>query len=275
MLRGLVTVLIALIGFYFSWESRRADNYQAVADLALSSDPNVAATAAETIEVMTIGCGGDVATDLQKQRLSDILCPLSTHHRFILTNMISALDEADSNTMSGGQMVSTPSDPRPIDSQMTERRSRTVTDAVVAEAPTTRERALPAPVESPGRLLSRINDQSRNVRRGAVAELERNSLDDDAVVDALIDQLEDPGLLSELTIQGRFNVVYLLNQAPDSMWESEERVDRCLAAIDEMFVRERAGRIKLGDQTRAELNTLRRRLQAMDGSSMRMRASQP
>ncbi|MEO1042264.1 MAG: hypothetical protein AAFX52_08235 [Pseudomonadota bacterium] len=273
MLRGFVTVLIALIGFYFSWESRRADNYQAVADLALSSDPNVAATAAETIEVMTIGCGGDAATDLQKQRLSDILCPLSTHHRFILTNMIDAIDGADAGTVTGSQMISQASEPRPIDRELTERTSQTVDNTFAAEAPVIRERELPARAQSPDRLLSMINDGSRSARRGAVAELERNSLGDGAVIDSLISQLEDPDAATQLTIQGRFNVVYLLNHAPDSVWESEERVERCIAAIDQMFAAERAGRMKLGDQTRSELNALRNRLRGMNGSSMSMRSS--
>ncbi|MEM6745835.1 MAG: hypothetical protein AAF608_00285 [Pseudomonadota bacterium] len=254
--QGTVTIAIAVIGLYFSWESRRADNYQAVADLALSSDANVAATAAETMELMTVDCGGEAATDLQAQRIRDIFCPLSTHHRFILNNMISAIREAEVAEAMAALDVSAAETAAP---GLVDDSAGSDAEAADPDTPAFDQQVQPSAV-SPDTLLARINDGSRSVRRTAVAELERNNLSDDRFVDALIGELEDPSRLGDLTVQGRFNVAYLLNHAPSSVWESEERVDRCLAAIDQVYARERAGETAIGDQTRAELIQLKSRL---------------
>ncbi|MEO1657904.1 MAG: hypothetical protein AAFR65_09295 [Pseudomonadota bacterium] len=262
-IQGFVTIAIAVIGLYFSWESRRADNYQAVADLALSSDPNVAGTAAETMELMTVDCGGDVATDLQQQRLRDILCPLSTHHRFILTNMIEAIREAERAEMLAMLDASAEEDTPVFVAEAPAQDDETgEPDSGSGEEGPAPETQGPSIADAPQRLVEQINDRSRSARRTAVAQLERTKLTDGAFIDTLIDQLEDPGLLGDLTVQGRFNVVYLLNQAPSSVWDSEERVDRCLAAIEQVYERERAGETSIGDQTRAELSELKSKMEA-------------
>lgn len=262
-IQGFVTVAIAVIGLYFSWESRRADNYQAVADLALSGDPYVAASAAETMELMTVACRGQAATDLQAQRINDIFCPLSTHHRFILNNMIAAIREAERAEMMAS-LDAAAVEAAPVEVVEGPELTDGTTDPpdVVASETTQTQ-----PAKSPDRLLEQLNDGSRTVRRSAVAQLERNNLNDGAFVDSLIGQLEDPGRLGVLSVQGRFNVVYLLNQAPSSVWESEKRVDRCLAAIEGLYAREREGEAAIGDQTRAELNELKSRLEARQAAS--------
>ncbi len=269
-IQGFVTVAIAVIGLYFSWESRRADNYQAVADLALSGDPNVAATAAETMELMTVDCRGEAATDLQAQRIRDIFCPLSTHHRFILNNMIAAIREAERAEMMA-TLEAVAEEAAPVDvASETSASFRTSSsepqDDVCDPAEGVCVTMDPIPVEDTGpdpriqTLLADINDSSRTTRRSATAAFEREFVTSPDGVEALVDQIAELENLEGLSAQGRFNVLYLLNRVPAEVWrENPATLERALSSIGQIREREKRG-IAVGDQTRAVMQELEARL---------------
>jgi hypothetical protein len=99
----------------------------------------------------------------------------------------------------------------------------------------------------PALLLSQINDEDRNTRRSATAELERMLAADPDITDSLIAMIGDPETLEELSSQGRYNVLYLLTEAPESAWTGKRRQDVC-EALRLIRAREKQG-IRVGDQT--------------------------
>ena len=247
---------VAFLGVFFNIEQRRMDNYHALyalildrpdADWSLDQEAVDAFSNSADCEPLAFDPG---AKGFGSQLFS-IRCPLTDQHRFILNRLVSEKQERD-RSVQVAEMAAPSTEPETTSERRFSR---------------TRERALPAPSLSATErrsLVGALNSSSRDTRRSATAQLEANNLRDASVVSALIEELADPELLDGLNAQGRYNLIYLLNQVPDDVW-TPDMIQRTRQAIDLMQERTELGISAMGDQTRRVLQELDAKITRLGG----------
>lgn len=244
---------IAFAGLVFNLEQRRMDNYQALYELIESNSFDDWRDDQEAIDAFSnsANCAPlseDPASQGFASRIGGFRCPLTDQHRFILNRLI---------TEKRGFVVAQLEAPAAGPSEPVQER----------RALQLRRRPGPLPQISATQrrsLVSDINSASRDIRRAATAQLEADGLRDADVVADLVEQLADVDKLDALNAQGRFNVIYLLNQTPDDVW-TQAMLARARVAIDQIQERTRSGRSAMGDQTRQALAELDAKITRLGG----------
>ena len=214
-------LLFGVLGALFNWESRRADNYDALAELAQHRDPVIAATAFHLFERTTSECA-PLNEQMIGEPYADMGCSLSPQHRVVLARMVTNAEFTGTATGSVSRVL-----PK---------------DATLAD------------------LVDGLADPSFTVRFASANRLFAEDLDDPEAIRALLAfagaRFSDAGATSD----GRYMALRLLEAAPDDAWLQSGRIDSARAGLDRIRDAARSGELVVGDATRSALDDLERRL---------------
>lgn len=240
--------MVAVVGVFFNIEQRRMDNYQALYQLIQDRPDSEWSLDQEAVDAFSNSADcADVAFDPGaggfRSGMFAFRCPLTDQHRFILNRLVLEKQERDRSTAVAAYSAPAPMREGPAASPGAGRQlaPRRVPETISA----TQRRSL----------ISDLNSSNRDTRRSVTAEIEARYLSDASVVAGLIEEIADEARLEALSAQGRYNVLYLLNQVPDRVW-TQDMLQRARQAITLIRERGDSGKAAMGDQTKQALMEL-------------------